>query len=82
MKTTLIAATLSFLLGIPLVASASENVPGTNSTAVTIDRPAVQQLSGDVRAQKPPVQPQFVGPFELHDGLLPNGLMPNRFNYG
>ena len=26
--------------------------------------------------------PRFIGPYELHDGLLPNGLTPNPPTYG
>jgi len=41
--------------------------------------PLVQQPSpvpGQVDA------PRFVGPYQLHDGLLPNGLTPNPPTYG
>jgi hypothetical protein len=78
MKTTVIAATLAMLVGGPLVASASE----TNSAVVTAYSATTRQPGDHTRAQKPPVRSQFVGPSELHHGLLPNGLMPNPFNYG
>ena len=26
--------------------------------------------------------PRFIGPYKLHDGLLPNGLTPNSPTYG
>jgi hypothetical protein len=61
------------LVGGPLVASASE----TNSAVVTAYSSTTQQPGGYTHAQKPPVRSQFVGPYELHHGLLPNGLMPN-----
>ena len=38
--------------------------------------------------QQPPVMPaqqdapRFIGPYKLHDGLLPNGLTPNPPTYG
>ena len=41
--------------------------------------PLIQQPSV-VPAQLQPSQ--FIGPYELHDGLLPNGLTPNPPTYG
>jgi hypothetical protein len=82
MKTTIIAATLAMLVGAPLVASAADSVPETNTAVVAAYRIKTQPPAGHMRAQEPSVPPQFIGPFELHNGLLPNGLMPNPFNYG
>jgi hypothetical protein len=82
MKITVVATTLAMLVGAPLVASAADGVARTNSAVVTACRPTTQQPCGYMRASETPARPQFVGPFELHHGLLPNGLMPNPFNYG
>ena len=88
MKTTVIAATLALLLGTPLAASASEIVPSTSSAAMLscdgmlVGRDAGQFSNGCGTKAKQPAPPRFVGPFELHNGLLPNGLTPTPFNYG
>jgi hypothetical protein len=82
MRITVIAATLAMLVSAPLVASAADGVSGTNTAVVTARRPTTQQPVGYTRPPEWPIRPQFVGPFELHHGLLPNGLMPVPFNYG
>jgi len=82
MKTTVVAATLALLVGAPLVASASETVPSTNSATLFACYGTMQQPGGCVPAMGQAVRPRFIGPFEVHHGLLPNGLRPNPFTYG
>jgi len=82
MKTTLLGATVALLVGAPLVALASETVPGTDSATVFVCHGTTQYLSGCVPEARQSVQPRFVGPYEVRHGLLPNGLRPNSFNYG
>ena len=82
MKTIAIAATLTFLAGVPLTASASDSGRSTDSAAVTACRDASPQPGGCIRAADQPVRPWFIGPYQVRDGLLPNGLRPNSFNYG
>jgi hypothetical protein len=81
MKTTILVATLALLAGAPLAASASTNVPGANSTAVT-DGQVTRLQRGDSPAGEQSAQPQLIGPYEVHHGLLPNGIQPNPFTYG
>jgi hypothetical protein len=82
MKATLLAATLGLLVGAPLMASASERAPVTNSAVTLACHETTQQLYACMPAARQSARPRFVGPYELHHGLLPNGLAPNPFNYG
>ena len=81
MKTTVFAATLALLVGGPLAASAAESAVWTNSAATFVCQGTTQSLSC-MPAAGQPLRPRFIGPFELHHGLLPNGLTPNPFTYG
>lgn len=82
MKTTILAATLALLVGAPLVASASETVPSTNGTPLFVCYQTAQPPVGCVPAVGQAVRRRLIGPFELHHGLLPNGLAPNPLTYG
>ena len=82
MKTTLVAATLALLAGVPLAASASEAIPSTSGTTLFVCYQTAQPPVGCVPAAGEAVRRRFIGPFELHHGLLPNGLTPNPFTYG
>jgi hypothetical protein len=83
MKTTVIAATLAMLVGGQAVAYAAPSVPATNNTAAATEHTNTQLAARHTQdAREASAQPQFVGPFEVRNGLLPNGLAPNPFNYG
>ena len=81
MKTTVFAAALALVIGAPLVASATEGVPAATRTVMTSQEASPQQ-GGNIPTVGQPVRPRFVGPYQLHHGLLPNGLAPNPFTYG
>ena len=83
MKTTILAATLAMLISGPVFASERGSVPAATSAAVKVEHVKTTQPPSDHKpALQASVPPQYVGPFEVHDGLLPNGLAPNPFNYG
>ena len=85
MKMVLLAATLAMLTAAPLAAyaDAAQSNKSTLSRADASDSyfvaPLVQRPS---LVPAPPHAPRFIGPYELHDGLLPNGLTPNPPTYG
>ena len=80
MKTTLLAATLALIVGAPLVASAADVAQSRFRAAAYQERAGATQRPSSSTPSV--VEPQFIGPFELHNGLLPNGLRPNPFTYG
>jgi hypothetical protein len=82
MKTIALAATLTLLTGVPLVASASDSGRSTDSAAVSACHETRPQPGGCIRTADQPVRPWFIGPYEVRHGVLPNGLRPNPFNYG
>jgi hypothetical protein len=83
MKTILIAATLAMLTATPLVAyagMAQSNKPLFQpQVSDSYETPLVQR---PLLAPAPMHAPRFIGTYQLHDGLLPNGLLPNSPTFG
>jgi hypothetical protein len=83
MKTTILAATLAMLISGPVFAAEPGSVSAATSAAVNVEHVKTAQPPSSHKAALEASAPQqYVGPFEVHDGLLPNGLAPNPFNYG
>ena len=86
MKMVLLAATLAMLTAAPLAAYADKGAAQLNkstlSRADASDSYFVAPLVQTSLVPALPHVPRFIGPYELHDGLLPNGLTPNPPTYG
>ena len=80
----LVAFPLLGAVGTPAASAAPNNPPAVPDRQVDTSNsylvaPLVQQPSvGPAQLDAP----RFIGPYELHDGLLPNGLTPNPPTYG
>jgi hypothetical protein len=97
MKVTIVAATLALVVAAPLVASAAESAqpdrwyhrvddgatrPATNNGASAFACQGTMHYLSCVPAVSQSASPRFVGPYQLRNGMLPNGLEPNPFTYG
>ena len=80
MRALLLAAVVAGLTG-PLTAYADPVFPQPGVTVLSAHRPP-QKFIGVLSAPQPSRPVKFIGPYPLHNGLLPNGLMPNPPTYG
>jgi hypothetical protein len=82
MRTTLLATVLAVAAtaSMPTLAARPD---GASARPAVSDRYEMARQHDNIGStQGRPDQAQFVGPFQLHDGLLPNGIMPNPPTYG
>ena len=79
MRTLLLAAAIAGLTG-PLTAYAQPDT-SRGVAVLSAHRPA-QKFIGVLSAPRSSQPVKFIGPYPLHNGLLPNGLMPNPPTYG
>ncbi|MBN9511479.1 MAG: hypothetical protein J0I21_20525 [Alphaproteobacteria bacterium] len=81
MKTTLIAATLALAFAAPFGAMADDDAPATEAAA-TFDAAPAAPPAAAAHVYGSAGSAGFIGPAELHNGLLPNGLLPAPAEHG
>ena len=87
MKTLILGAALAILAAAPLAIAADRGDPQQSGARVTDPAQINSMENGTVASlvEAPRWsldQPQFIGRSKLHNGLLPNGLLPNPPTYG
>jgi hypothetical protein len=66
----------------PLAIAADRRASYRSATSETIMATVAYSTPTQTEPSRRLNQPQFIGPSQLHNGLLPNGLTPNPPSYG
>lgn len=87
MRSLQLGIAMAMLITAPMAAYAKAGATQSNRSSETIlietDTPAVPAVLAPSAVGGQQMQaPRFIGPYELHNGLLPNGLLPNPPTYG